>query len=101
MACARAFVACMSGGAGQGQDGFAPPHGSGPTAMQESPPPTPPRLRTEALVAELRDHIHRATAGQVGPLERVERQRFSEGVLVSETTISCWAALVWPAPVGF
>lgn len=68
--------------------------------MHESPPPTPPRVRTEAAVAELREHIHRATAGQVGPVECVQRQGFREGVLVSETSISCWAALVWPPASG-
>lgn len=69
--------------------------------MQASSPPSSPQpvTRTDpsAGLAELREAIHRATAGRVSRNERVERQRFSEGVLVSESSISCWAALVWPA----
>jgi hypothetical protein len=71
------------------------------TAMPAPSPLSCPQRCVHAeqapALAELRESIHRATAGRVSRLERQERQRFSEGVLVNETSISCWAALVWPA----
>ncbi|RTL36413.1 MAG: hypothetical protein EKK53_22940 [Burkholderiales bacterium] len=47
-------------------------------------------------LTELRESIHRATAGPVARRERAERQAFTTGVLVGETTIRCWAAMVGP-----
>jgi hypothetical protein len=58
----------------------------------------PPGARSDhaAALAELRAAIHRATAGHVAHRERAERERFNEGVCVSETSIRCWAAMVGP-----
>lgn len=50
-----------------------------------------------AGLSDLRESIHRATAGRVGRDEQAARQRFADGVLVSETSLSCWGALVWPS----
>lgn len=54
-----------------------------------------PREPAPAL-AELRAAIHGATAGRGAHRERAERERFTEGVCVSETSIRCWAAMVGP-----
>lgn len=45
---------------------------------------------------ELRASIHRATAGPVARRERAERQAFSAGVVVGETSLRCWASTVGP-----
>lgn len=47
-----------------------------------------------ADIAELRESIHRATAGRAGRDELAQRQKFNEGVLVCESSISRWTALV-------
>lgn len=59
-----------------------PPH----AAVAEHPP----------ALTELRESIHRATAGPVARRERAERQAFSAGVVVGEASIRSWAATVGP-----
>lgn len=53
-----------------------------------------------SALAELRDTIHRATAGALSRHEQAERRGFAEGVWVSEAPFSGWGALVWPPAPG-
>ena len=60
--------------------------------------PTPYTQSADALepadfVAELRAAIHRATVGHASGDEGERRQAFGDGLLVSESSMSRWAAL--------
>ena len=66
-----------------------------PTAL----PPATASPDHDTGVAELRSLIHRATAGQPGQREALERRGFGDGLLVCESSISRWVAL-WSAPTS-
>ena len=72
------------------------PHCTMPARSLTSCPPHAAVADHAPALIELRESIHRATAGPVARRERAERQAFSAGVVVGETSLRCWASTVGP-----